>query len=153
MGFPTAFQSYIPRSHCVSSHVYGVIIVTPERETVVIRGRQSGKWSFPKGHGASTENPLEASIRELREETGINLKGRKPDDELRFKVGTYFVFYLTEKQELCPEDTKEVIDSMWVPLERILRVQNPTIFLIEKLRGKAQKICWNQIIISKYRTD
>lgn len=119
MGFPTAFQSYIPRSHCVSSHVYGVIIVTPERETVVIRGRQSGKWSFPKGHGASTENPLEASIRELREETGINLKGRKPDDELRFKVGTYFVFYLTEKQELCPEDTKEVIDSMWVPLERL----------------------------------
>lgn len=119
MGFPRAFQSYIPRTHCVDSHVYGAIVVTPDRETVVIRGRQSGKWSFPKGHGVTSELPLDACLRELKEETGINLKGVKPDDELRFKAGTYFVFYITEKITLCPEDTKEVMDSMWVPLRRL----------------------------------
>ena len=119
MGFPRAFQSYIPRSHCVGSHVYGAILVSPDRETVVIRGRQSGKWSFPKGHGHSTELPLEACVRELKEETGINLKGSKPDDELRFKAGTYFVYYITEKHILCPVDTREVMDCMWVPLRRL----------------------------------
>jgi 8-oxo-dGTP pyrophosphatase MutT (NUDIX family) len=119
MGFPRAFQSYVPRTHCVSSHVYGAILITPDRETVVIRGRQSGKWSFPKGHGSSTEQPLVACIRELREETGIDLKGIKPDDELRFKVGTYFVFYIECKPPLCPEDTKEVMDCMWVPFQRL----------------------------------
>lgn len=99
--------------------MYGAILLSPDLETVVIRGRQSGKWSFPKGHGLSSENPLEACVREVREETGINLKGIKPDDELRFKVGTYFVFYLSEKPRLCPEDTKEVMDIMWVPLTRL----------------------------------
>ena len=89
------------------------------RETVVIRGRQSGKWSFPKGHGTSNELPLEACLRELKEETGIDLKGITPNDELRFKAGTYFVFYIQERLELNPEDTKEVMDSMWVSLHRL----------------------------------
>ena len=119
MGFPRAFQSYIPRSHCIQSHVYGAILLTPCGDTVVIRGRQSGKWSFPKGHGSAQETPLEACVRELREETGIQLKGVKPDDELRFKSGTYFVFYFQDKVELNPEDTKEVMESMWVPLVRL----------------------------------
>jgi 8-oxo-dGTP pyrophosphatase MutT (NUDIX family) len=119
MVFPRAFQTYIPRSHCIQSHVYGAILLTPEGETVVIRGRQSGKWSFPKGHGSTHESPLEACVRELREETGIQLNGVKPDDELRFKSGTYFVFYFPGKIELKPEDNKEVMESMWIPLLRL----------------------------------
>ena len=119
MVFPRAFQSYVPRSHCVGTHVYGAVLINGARETVVIRGRQSGKWSFPKGHGTAAESPLDACLRELKEETGINLKGLKPDDELRFKAGTYFVFYVADRLELKPEDTKEVMESMWVSLSRL----------------------------------
>ena len=120
MVFPRAFQSYVPRSYCVEGHVYGIIVMTADRETVVIRGRQSGKWSFPKGHGEVTEQPLEAALRELKEETGITFKkGQLPGDELRFKSGTYFVFYLEDKVDLCPQDTTEVMDSMWIPLQRL----------------------------------
>jgi 8-oxo-dGTP pyrophosphatase MutT (NUDIX family) len=93
--------------------------VTRAREVVVIRGRASGKWSFPKGHGEGHELPLDACIRELKEETGINMTGVTPDDELRFISGTYFVFYLADKVTLCPEDTEEVIDCMWVPIHRL----------------------------------
>jgi 8-oxo-dGTP pyrophosphatase MutT (NUDIX family) len=119
MVFPRAFQSYIPRSHCIQSHVYGAILLTTGGDTVVIRGRQTGKWSFPKGHGSAYETPLEACVRELKEETGIQLKDVKPDDELRFKSGTYFVFYFQDRIELKPEDTKEVMESMWIPLVRL----------------------------------
>jgi 8-oxo-dGTP pyrophosphatase MutT (NUDIX family) len=76
-------------------------------------------WSFPKGHGEYRELPLEACIRELREETGINLKGRQPDDEIRFRSGTYFVFFVDERIPLIPEDTKEVMEAMWTPVSRL----------------------------------
>ena len=119
MVFPRAFQSYVPRSHCISSHVYGVILISPDRETVVIRGRQTGKWSFPKGHGTSDELPYDAAIRELKEETGLEIKAKQADDELRFKSGTYYIFYVDEKLDLRTEDTKEVMDCMWTPLSRL----------------------------------
>jgi 8-oxo-dGTP pyrophosphatase MutT (NUDIX family) len=119
MAFPRAFQSYVPRTHCVNSLVYGVILLNYFNEVVVVRGRKSGKWSFPKGHGRSRESPLDASVRELKEETGINVKDVKPDDEIRFNSGTYFVFIVADRLELAPEDTNEIQDSMWVSLSRI----------------------------------
>lgn len=119
MAFPRAFQTYIPRSHCINSHVYGAILLNSLNETVVIRGRQSLMWSFPKGHGEYRELPLEACIRELREETGINLKGFQPDDEIRFRSGTYFVFFVNERFPLVPEDTNEVMEAMWTPISRL----------------------------------
>jgi len=119
MSFPRAFQTYVPRSHCVSSHVYGAILLNEEKETVIIKGKKSGKWSFPKGHGNFKETPLEASIRELKEETGVNMTGVKPDDEVRFNSGTYFVFFLQERVELIPEDTEEVEEAIWIYTSRI----------------------------------
>ena len=49
----------------------------------------------------------------------MNLKGVKPDDEIRFNSGTYFVFIVPDRLELVPEDTNEILDSMWVSLSRI----------------------------------
>ena len=120
MTFPRAFQTYIPRTHCIHTHVYGAILITPSAETVVIRGRKSGKWSFPKGHGSARELPLEACIRELKEETGIDLVATRPNDEIRFKSGTYFIFYVPDKILLNPEDTNEVMDSRWVSIYNLV---------------------------------
>ena len=119
MGFPRAFQSYVPRTHCITSLVYGVILLNYFGEVALVRGRKSGKWSFPKGHGISRESPLNASIRELKEETGINMQGVKPDDEIRFNSGTYFVFIVADRISMIPEDTDEIIDCMWVSLSRV----------------------------------
>ena len=119
MAFPRAFQTYVPRTHCVTSHVYGAVIINFHNEIVVVRGRKSLKWSLPKGHGNHRELPLDACIRELREETGIDMRGVKPDDEIRFNSGTYFVFIVSERLPLKPEDTNEVIDAMWVSMSRI----------------------------------
>lgn len=119
MAFPKAFQTYIPRSHCINNHVYGAILINNFNETVIIKGRVSGKWSFPKGHGESKELPLEACLRELREETGINLSGIRPDDEIRFRSGTYFVFFINNRPAIVPEDVEEVIDAKWVSIHHL----------------------------------
>ena len=47
------------------------------------------------------------------------MKGVKPDDEIRFNSGTYFVFIVADRLHLCPEDTNEIMESMWVSLSRI----------------------------------
>ena len=71
MTFPRAFQNYVPRTHCIDTHVYGAILISPEGDILVVQGRLSNKWSFPKGHGNKSETPLAAAIRELKEETGL----------------------------------------------------------------------------------
>lgn len=125
MSFPRAFQNYIPRTHCISSHVYGVILVSPDDCILVVQGRLSMKWSFPKGHGYSCETPLVAALRELKEETGIVIPETQNYVEKRFKSnksnsgGTYFVFNVDEKYTTRPEDTSEIINTMWCPRDRL----------------------------------
>jgi 8-oxo-dGTP diphosphatase len=118
MVFPRAFSSYTPK-YCISDHVYGVILITCDRETAVICGRKTGKWSFPKGHGNRDERPLEAALRELKEETGICMSGSVPDNEIHFKGSTYFVYTIINKPDLYPEDINEVMDVMWAPIHRL----------------------------------
>jgi 8-oxo-dGTP pyrophosphatase MutT (NUDIX family) len=128
MAFPRAFQSYVPRTHCIDSHVYGIILLSPNDEVLLVQGRQSNKWSFPKGHGSALEKPLEAALRELREETGIVLGDRLPDNERRFlsnksgSGGTYFIFQLDHYPEVNPEDTREIINTMWCLRSRLPKI-------------------------------
>jgi len=49
--------------------VYGTIIVSPDDKFLVVKGRQTGKWSFPKGHSYLEETELECALRETYEET------------------------------------------------------------------------------------
>jgi predicted NUDIX family NTP pyrophosphohydrolase len=39
------------------------------------KNKDLGAWSIPKGEFADDENPLDAAIREFKEETGIQLNG------------------------------------------------------------------------------
>lgn len=39
------------------------------------RGKEEGAWSIPKGEFAEGEDPLQAAIREFKEETGQPIKG------------------------------------------------------------------------------
>jgi 8-oxo-dGTP pyrophosphatase MutT (NUDIX family) len=88
--------------------------------------RQEGFWEFPKGHSGPEESPLEAATRELKEETGLDIKKvlfSNPikieykftyDQELISKTVYYFIAEVLGTIHLQPEET---IDSKWVPLE------------------------------------
>ena len=40
------------------------------------KNKDAGAWSIPKGEFDDNEEPLDAAIREMKEETGITLKGK-----------------------------------------------------------------------------
>ncbi|HEY8597919.1 MAG TPA: NUDIX hydrolase [Thermomicrobiales bacterium] len=59
--------SLIPRRSA-----YGVIL-DGERRLLLVNTRSTGKWSFPGGRCDEGETDAEATIREVREETGITV--------------------------------------------------------------------------------
>ena len=42
-------------------------------ELLLIKHRSGGHWSFPKGHVESGENELQTALREIKEETGLDV--------------------------------------------------------------------------------
>lgn len=84
----------------------------------LVQGRETGKWSFPKGHSNDYELPLECCLREISEETSIdNLP--IPSEYHQIGYGEYFVFDLVNQPELIARDTKEIINTKWVTLDEM----------------------------------
>lgn len=84
----------------------------------LVQGRYTGKWSFPKGHANEYEQPMECTLREVGEETGID-QLPTPIDYIKVGYGHYYVFNLKEPIPLIPRDHKEIIDTKWVTLEEM----------------------------------
>lgn len=91
---------------------------TCETKYALVQGRYTGKWSFPKGHSNEGEQPLECTLREVAEETGIDSLPH-PIEYKSLGYGKYYVFILTEQPQLVPRDTKEIMDTKWVTLEEM----------------------------------
>ena len=110
-------------------HSYGIVPlkkVEGEWITLLIKHRRSAFWGFPKGHADAGEEPFEAAVRELFEETGMSIKNllvQKPLQEkyqFRFqgemisKTVTYFIAEVDEG--VVTLQTEEVEEFRWVPL-------------------------------------
>ena len=52
----------------------GAILVTDDDKILIVRG-VNGKWGFPKGHVEDDEVELVTMLREVKEETDINVSG------------------------------------------------------------------------------
>ena len=93
--------------------------MTPQNTILLVCGRRSGKWSFPKGHKIRSETYLNCALRETQEETGLDLSESTPVAYHKLSVGEYFFFEMEEEVETDVQDTTEVIEARWVPLQDI----------------------------------
>lgn len=113
--FPSAFDSYKPPEH----KVYGCICISPNNRILLVKGRLGQVWSFPKGHReTSDKTTLACALRELKEETGISLKGDYIAHK-KYKAGEYYIFPVTEEFRTFPIDTREVDAAKWFTYEEI----------------------------------
>lgn len=115
----------INRSKQPRSKTYGAIMCIKDESGqgqgdlyALVRGSYTGKWSFPKGHSNEGEEPIQCTMREVGEETGIDYLP-PPSNFMKLGFGNYFVFYLTDQILLKPRDTHEIMDTKWVTLEEM----------------------------------
>jgi 8-oxo-dGTP pyrophosphatase MutT (NUDIX family) len=111
---PIAFQSYKPRH----MRVYGSICLDGKGNVLLVKGRKSKKWSFPKGHCKEGETDLECARRELMEETGI----RAPNQNhgyYKLRGGSYFIFTIDTFPFLNIRDHWEIEEAAWWPLTEL----------------------------------
>ena len=115
-----AFQSLSYRyAQEERSKVYGGILRVGQdglEKYALVQGSYTGKWSFPKGHSNEGETPMECTLREVAEETGMDHLPM-PIEYMRIGYGHYYVFTLSEMCTLTPRDTIEIVDTRWVTLE------------------------------------
>jgi ADP-ribose pyrophosphatase YjhB (NUDIX family) len=96
-----------------------VVVIRPVR-----RGNHYEIWALPKGHPDGDESPIEAAVREVREETGVEAEPIEQLGEIHYtyerrghEVSKRVVFYLFEYRtgELTHDD--EIEEVRWMPLE------------------------------------
>lgn len=94
----------------------------PKALYLLVKGRQTGIWSFPKGHAKQGEDPLQTALREIQEETGMTFPNQLPYRAQRLKGGIYFYFAcdpLLPFQDMKPHDAWEVEETRWVTLQEM----------------------------------
>lgn len=101
------------------TRVYGSIIFSSQGRILIVQGRETGKWSFPKGHkSTANEQPLDCAQRETWEETGISL-GKNYLEVLQLAAGKYFIYKLEDEPVLSTHDEAEIMDMRWVDLDNL----------------------------------
>jgi len=113
--FPKAFSHYKPRS----LKVFGVVIISKDNRFLIVRGRKTGIWSFPKGHLKGNETSQECALRELNEETGMELDGHAFYLSRKLFAGEYFFYRLEEEAGVNPKDYFEISEGGWYTLEEM----------------------------------
>lgn len=117
--FPTAFssQNQVPPS-LRKENVYGGILQSINNRFLLVKGRRSGKWSFPKGHIEQGETALECVCREVKEETGFQILPA-PIRCVPLKGGTYYLFWMPVEPTPVPRDTDEIEEAGWFTTSEI----------------------------------
>jgi len=123
--------------------VYGSVVITSTRKVLVVKGRKSGKWSFPKGHAEQHETELDCALRETHEETGLQLS-KKFDRTLQLATGVYFLYLLENEIQCTPNDTNEITELSWVPIHT-LKYMNVNVDINTFLRSYGHQYIHNSI--------
>jgi 8-oxo-dGTP pyrophosphatase MutT (NUDIX family) len=107
------------------THAGGIVL--NENNEIVLVLNKLRYWAFPRGHIEPNEDPLNAAIREIKEETGITelelIKDlgsytRKRLNEPKMMKSQMYLFKTTQTK-LNPLD-KQISDLKWVKKEDLI---------------------------------
>ncbi len=109
----------------------GGVVLNAEGRVLLV-SQHGTSWSLPKGHLEAGETPLEAALREIREETGVtrlelvrplgsysrHRLGADGDEDLSELKTIHLFLFRTDEAELAPVDADNP-EARWVERERV----------------------------------
>ncbi len=123
----------------------GGIILDGNKNLLIVFGKQSQKWGVPKGLREQNESHVDGALREIREETGLNLMPDSIDSLAYWGVNRARLYILQVddvKPRLHPKDVSEIDDAIWLDLkdeDLVKEVETSAnkmlVAVIKKLRG------------------
>lgn len=128
---------------CLFERSCGAVVYRKENGVIkylLIRNRRSAHWGFPKGHVEPGETDEETAIREVAEETGLNIKilpgfVKKSDYTIQGKIEKSVSIFLAETTETSYTlQVEEIEECGWFDYERAmstLNYENDKMILIE----------------------
>lgn len=115
------FKELMEKRPLPRARIYGAIVRCKKDDKeryIMVQGRYTGKWSFPKGHLNKNELPYNCALRELEEETGINMCN-EPVKSGRVGYGMYYLFEVDHEFKLQPRDNNEIMNTRWVTIDEM----------------------------------
>ena len=106
----------------------GAVIYNKNLEKYLIVKMYNGNWGFPKGHVEEGETEIETAIREVKEETDIDIQIKDsfretisyiPNEKTIKEVVFFLGIVNSEKLEI---DTEEIEDFKWCTCEEALKL-------------------------------
>jgi 8-oxo-dGTP diphosphatase len=117
----------------------GAIVIHDDSLLMVRRGREPNKglWSVPGGRVESGEYLSDALIREVREETGIDIEVGDLLGILEWAGDEHFVildFLAQPFDDATPNASDDAVEARWVPLRDVAKLDCTPRF-VDTLRG------------------
>ena len=108
-----------------------------------------GQWNFPAGHVDEGENIMEGAIREVKEETGCDVKltGLLPIKTVyQTDIPTLIVEFTAEIiNENIKFDKNEILDVKWIDIEDIKNMDKNTLRALDTNKATFQDFINNKI--------
>ncbi|MGL4348599.1 MAG: NUDIX domain-containing protein [Chlamydiales bacterium] len=110
----------------------GVIPVSCKRDEIcvlLVQHRKGSYWGFPKGHLSNSEDIKIAAVRELREETNLEVLRFLEIDPLQEQyiffrsqeeISKTVWYYIAETTTIFSTQREEILDAKWVKLQELL---------------------------------
>jgi len=90
---------------------------------LLVRGKHSGKWSFPKGYRENNEFLEETAVREMKEETGIQIQRHQISKNTLKFVNYKFWFVKFEKMLDVKIQVSEILEYKWFKLSEMKEIK------------------------------
>lgn len=136
--------------------ICGALVVKGKKFAIVqeAQGQVRGLWNLPAGHLNDDENIFKATIREVKEETGLDVEitgligvyqHRSPNDNN--VIGFYFLASVVGGE--LKHNSKEILDSKWVTCDEFLNFEDSIVrapHLKEVVKDYLKQGCSNDLI-------
>ena len=112
------------KNHNIYNNVTSGFLIYRNNCILLVKGKLSNKWGFPKGHIATEETSIKAAIREVKEETGINIPLDRKYNYIRVGRLKLYVISLDYDPTINVLDKDEIEACEWFNLYQLMSIHN-----------------------------